>query len=147
MTGAAGVTGAAGTGAMTGAAGTGPATGAAGSGPGLACGGQTCAAGQTCCVQSVGGIRTDTCIDPGQTCVGGGNVGCVAGSCTEGRICCLSLVGMSSACATPAQCMDGVSTVLCSSNADCPMDRRFCCPAIGINICRSYRCPGANNNN
>jgi hypothetical protein len=138
--------GAAGTGVFTGAAGTGVTTptGAAGSGgPGLACGDKMCAGGQSCCVQAVNGMRVTSCLDPGQQCVGGGNIGCVAGSCSSGLICCLSLVGMASACSTPAQCMDGVSTVLCSSNADCPGDRQYCCPAIGVNICRPYRCPRA----
>jgi hypothetical protein len=138
------ITGVAGAGANTGAAGASVGTGAAGApGPGLSCGAQTCAAGQSCCVQAIGGMRVDTCLDPGQPCVGGGNIGCVAGTCGNGLICCLSLVGMASACATPAQCMDGVSTVLCASNRDCPADRQFCCPAIGVNICRPYRCPRA----
>jgi hypothetical protein len=135
---------------FTGAAGSGPTTGVAGvsgaagsGGPGLACGDQTCAAGQSCCIQAVGGMRVATCLDPGQQCVGGGNIGCVAGTCASGLVCCLSLVGMASACATPTACMDGVSTVLCASNADCPSDRGYCCPAIGVNICRSYRCPRA----
>jgi hypothetical protein len=144
--GAAGATGP-GTGGV-GAAGTGANTGAAGaSGPGLSCGAQTCALGQSCCVQSIGGMRVDTCLDPGQPCVGGGNIGCVAGTCGNGLVCCLSLVAMASACATPTQCMDGISTVLCSTNRDCPADRQYCCPAIGVNICRPYRCPRAGGGN
>jgi hypothetical protein len=129
------VTGVAGTsGTMTGAAGS------AGSKP-VACGGQTCALGDSCCVQAVAGVRTEMCIPPGSTGTGGGSVGCTAGSCSGGRLCCLSLVAMATACATAAECADGVSTVLCNGSSDCPADRRFCCPAIGINICRPYGCP------
>jgi hypothetical protein len=134
-TGSAGVTGG-------GGSGTGGATGAGAMSGGITCGGKTCAAGtETCCVQTVGGNLLNTCIANGAPCVGGGNVGCVAGGCGAGSVCCLSLVGMVTGCSSAAQCSDGVSTILCKGNADCPADRRFCCPAIGINLCRSYGCP------
>jgi hypothetical protein len=92
-------------------------------------------------VQNVNGMRTASCLAVGTPCAGG-NIGCLAGDCSDGSICCLSILGLATSCAAPAQCTDGLSTVLCRNNGDCPADRRFCCPSIGINICRNYRCPG-----
>jgi hypothetical protein len=145
-----GGTGSAGNGGVVGAAGavgTAGTSGTAGSGGmsggGVPCGSTTCAQDtETCCVQTVNGSLTNTCIPAGEQCLGGGNLGCVAGSCGDGRICCLSLVGMSTGCSTAAQCSNGVSTILCTGNSDCPSDRRFCCASIGVNLCRSYGCPG-----
>jgi hypothetical protein len=134
----------AGTGGGGGAtAGTGGAMGSGGAPGAVGCGDMSCQTGtETCCVQVVNGTRVESCIPITAQCSNGSSIGCMAGSCGGGNVCCLTLVGEATSCAAPDQCSDGFSTVLCRNNADCPGDRPFCCPAIGINICRNYRCPG-----
>ncbi|HEX3695712.1 MAG TPA: hypothetical protein VH374_10010 [Polyangia bacterium] len=141
--GSGGITGTGGGGGVI--AGTGGAMGmGSGGAPGaVGCGDMSCQTGtESCCVQVVNGTRVESCIPITEQCSNGSSIGCMAGSCGGGNVCCLTLVGQATACSAAAQCSDGFSTVLCRNNADCPGDRPFCCPAIGINICRNYRCPG-----
>jgi hypothetical protein len=154
-TGAGGANGGNGPGASTGSGGgpggggpggSSPGGGPGGSGPatGVPCGQTTCQVGaQTCCIQAAGGRRAETCIASGATCDGGPSVGCVGGDCGQGRVCCFSLLTVATTCTAAQQCANGLSTILCGSDSDCPETRGHCCQGGGFSICRATACGGA----
>ncbi len=141
-TGATGAAGIGGTGGMGGTGGIG-ATGGMGVPPvPITCGLQTCAAGaQTCCIQSSGGVTTESCVKTGTSCPGGATIGCLDGAaCSDGNICCLSVLNASTACESVQTCTGGVGLILCAGDGDCPTGSPRCCRAGRIGFCRPGLC-------
>ena len=108
----------------------------------IACGLQTCAAGaQTCCIQSSGGVTTESCVKTGTSCPGGATIGCLDGAaCSDGNICCLSVLNASTACESVQTCTGGVGLILCAGDGDCPTGSPRCCRAGRIGFCRPGLC-------
>ncbi|HXI59297.1 MAG TPA: hypothetical protein VNO55_24690, partial [Polyangia bacterium] len=139
--------GSGGSGGRVGSGGSGGSVGSGGSGGsvggGISCGNLTCQSNkESCCIQVANGRATETCIPAGASCQGGPSIGCLGGDCGDGRVCCFSLIGLNTTCAAPQQCNNGLSTVLCASDRDCPAARNHCCQTGPIRTCRATACGG-----
>ncbi|HEY2900758.1 MAG TPA: hypothetical protein VGL59_09300 [Polyangia bacterium] len=135
--------GAVGSGGSVGTGGRPGGSGGAAGGSGIACGAMTCQAStEACCLQMNNNTRSETCIKAGAICPGGPSIGCLGGDCGAGNVCCASLLGLSTMCAAPQQCANGLSAVLCGVDSDCPAARSHCCQTAGISTCSAAACGG-----